>query len=73
LIVICAAADIIYAGLPWIALWNLQMNKNTKIVICSAMSLGFFAGICGIVRAISLEGLNARSDYTCMFYKKSFG
>ena len=41
------------------------MPKGTKIIICAAMSLGVFAGICGIVRAINLLGLNARSDYSC--------
>ena len=46
------------------------MNKNTKRVICIDMSIGFLAGICGIVRAVQLEGLNARSDYTCTFSLK---
>ena len=46
------------------------MPKSTKIIICAAMSLGVFAGICGIVRAINLLGLNARSDYSC---KTSYG
>ena len=65
--VICAFVDFLYAGLPWIALWDLQMPKSTKLVICGAMSLGIFAGVCGIVRAIQLLGLNARSDYSCTF------
>jgi len=62
--VICSFVDFVYAILPWVALWNLQMPKNTKLVICSAMSLSIFAGICGIVRAVNLLGLNARSDYS---------
>ncbi|KAH8590118.1 hypothetical protein B0O99DRAFT_635667 [Bisporella sp. PMI_857] len=59
-----AAADFVLAALPWFTLWNLQMKQKEKILIASSMSLGFFAMVCGIIRAIALEGLTARSDYS---------
>ncbi|KAG9228466.1 hypothetical protein BJ875DRAFT_435271 [Amylocarpus encephaloides] len=57
-------ADFVLATLPWFILWNLKMKQKDKILIASSMSLGFFAMICGIVRAIDLQGLTARSDYS---------
>ncbi|TVY37762.1 hypothetical protein LSUB1_G004425 [Lachnellula subtilissima] len=61
---ISAAADFFLAVLPWFILWDLQMKRKEKRLIAASMSLGFFAMVCGIIRAISLESLSSRSDYS---------
>ncbi|KAL4723065.1 hypothetical protein ACLX1H_010306 [Fusarium chlamydosporum] len=38
------------------------MKRKEKITVACGLSLGIFAGICGIVRTIALDGLNA-SEY----------
>jgi len=59
-----AAADFVLAVMPWFILWNLQMKRKEKRLIAASMSLGFFAMVCGIIRAIALESLTSRSDYS---------
>ncbi|MCJ1361086.1 hypothetical protein MMC16_000183 [Acarospora aff. strigata] len=59
-----AVVDFAFAALPWVVVWKLEMKQKERLLICCAMSLGVFAGLCSIIRAIALNGLNARSDYT---------
>ncbi|RFU34709.1 hypothetical protein B7463_g1634, partial [Scytalidium lignicola] len=61
---ISVIADFVLAALPWVILWNLQMKKKEKLVIGGAMSLGFFAMICGVVRTIAVRDLSTRADYS---------
>jgi hypothetical protein len=42
--------DITFALLPWVFIWRLQMPQREKLVIAVSLSLGFLAGIAGIVR-----------------------
>ncbi|KAE9366870.1 hypothetical protein N431DRAFT_384870 [Stipitochalara longipes BDJ] len=61
---ISAAADFILAILPWFILWNLQMKRKDKNLIASSMSLGFFAGVCGIIRTTTVERIFTGVDYS---------
>ncbi|KAE8360443.1 hypothetical protein BDV27DRAFT_41114 [Aspergillus caelatus] len=56
------AADFSFAILPWFIIWDLNMKQKEKITVACGLSLGIFAGICGIVRTVALAGLNA-SEY----------
>ncbi|SPJ78255.1 uncharacterized protein FTOL_06644 [Fusarium torulosum] len=38
------------------------MKRKEKITVACGFSLGIFAGVCGIVRTVALDGLNA-SEY----------
>ncbi|TVY77977.1 hypothetical protein Focb16_v006405 [Fusarium oxysporum f. sp. cubense] len=55
-------ADFSFAILPWFVIWELNMKRKEKITVACGLSLGIFAGICGIVRTVALNGLNA-SEY----------
>ncbi|RKK67465.1 hypothetical protein BFJ69_g14468 [Fusarium oxysporum] len=55
-------ADFCFAILPWFVIWELSMKRKEKITVTCGLSLGIFAGICGIVRTVALNGLNA-SEY----------
>ncbi|KAI8956936.1 hypothetical protein F5Y11DRAFT_361279 [Daldinia sp. FL1419] len=50
--------DFLFAGLPWLFIWELQANKQERIVILSTMSLGVLAAACGIKRAAENGGLS---------------
>ncbi|RHZ45199.1 uncharacterized protein CDV56_102029 [Aspergillus thermomutatus] len=59
----CAAVDFYFAILPWIFIWNLNMKQKEKLIIAISLSLGFIAGICGVIRTIDLGGLSS-ANYT---------
>ncbi|KAM0549537.1 hypothetical protein ACHAPJ_009353 [Fusarium lateritium] len=52
-------ADFCFAIFPWFVIWQLNMKRKEKITVACGLSLGVFAGICGIVRTVALNGLNA--------------
>ncbi|KAJ5975539.1 hypothetical protein N7481_009246 [Penicillium waksmanii] len=56
------AADLAFAILPWFVVWDLNMKRKEKITVACGLSLGIFAGVCGIVRTVALNGLDA-SEY----------
>ncbi|KAL5334687.1 hypothetical protein BJX70DRAFT_377428 [Aspergillus crustosus] len=56
------AMDFAFAILPWFVVWDLNMKQKEKITVACGLSLGIFAGICGIIRTQALSGLNA-SEY----------
>lgn len=56
------AMDFSFAILPWFVVWDLNMKQKEKITVACGLSLGIFAGVCGIVRTVALSGLNA-SEY----------
>ncbi|KAJ5493721.1 hypothetical protein N7463_009808 [Penicillium fimorum] len=58
-----AVLDFVLALFPWVALWNLNMKKKEKYTICISLSLGIFAGICGVVRTTGLDALTQSTDY----------
>ncbi|KAH7308597.1 hypothetical protein B0I35DRAFT_442270 [Stachybotrys elegans] len=49
--------DIVFAVLPWLFIWELQIKRQERIVILTTMSLGIAAAACGIKRAASNGGL----------------
>lgn len=51
--------DFWYAAFPWYFLWKINMPKREKVIIAASMSLGVFAGACGIKRAIELKKLGS--------------
>ncbi|KAI0150786.1 hypothetical protein GGR57DRAFT_471589 [Xylariaceae sp. FL1272] len=51
--------DFVFAFLPWVFIWKLQMNKREKYVILGSMSLGIFAAASGIKRALEVGGLSS--------------
>ncbi|KAL2811280.1 hypothetical protein BJX63DRAFT_285683 [Aspergillus granulosus] len=53
------AMDFAFAILPWFVVWGLNMKHKEKITVACGLSLGIFAGICGIIRTEALSGLNA--------------
>ncbi|KAE8356318.1 hypothetical protein BDV28DRAFT_117269 [Aspergillus coremiiformis] len=59
----CAAVDFYFAILPWIFIWELNMRFKEKMTIAISLSLGFMAGICGIIRTVELGGLSS-ANYT---------
>ncbi|KAH7191822.1 uncharacterized protein B0J16DRAFT_50431 [Fusarium flagelliforme] len=52
-------ADFFFAIFPWFVIWELNMKRKEKITVACGLSLGIFAGICGIVRTVALDSLNA--------------
>ncbi|KAL4883934.1 hypothetical protein BJY04DRAFT_19030 [Aspergillus karnatakaensis] len=56
------AMDFAFAILPWFVVWGLNMKHKEKITVACGLSLGLFAGVCGIIRTEALSGLNA-SEY----------
>ncbi|KAJ4310435.1 hypothetical protein N0V84_010967 [Fusarium piperis] len=58
-----AAMDFALAAFPWIALCGLKMKRKERISICVSLSLGVFAGVCGVIRTSGLEVLSNSRDY----------
>ncbi|KAF5560113.1 sterol regulatory element-binding ECM22 [Fusarium napiforme] len=58
-----AAMDFILAGFPWIALHGLNMKPKERRTICLSLSMGVFAGICGVFRTTGLTSLSNSQDY----------
>lgn len=44
--------DVIFASVPIPIVWNLQMNRNTKLAVVGILSLGYFATIAGIIKGV---------------------
>ena len=44
--------DWFLATLPIAFIWNVQIKLKKKLGICALMSLGYFSGICAIVRTV---------------------
>lgn len=55
--------DFLLVLLPWIILWNLNMKRKEKITVCISLSLGIFAGACGVIRTAGLDVLSQTTDY----------
>ncbi|KAI4927831.1 hypothetical protein J4E85_006343 [Alternaria conjuncta] len=51
------------ALMPIALLWNVQMNRNTKISVGGILSLGIFTSISGLVRLKYTVGLTSSHDY----------
>ncbi|KAK0661885.1 hypothetical protein DIS24_g2176 [Lasiodiplodia hormozganensis] len=61
-------SDVIICLSPIPLLWNIQMNRNLKLVSGFLLSLGFFASICAIIRLAYTLALNSTEDYLFHVY-----
>ncbi|KAI0595397.1 hypothetical protein F4775DRAFT_605054 [Biscogniauxia sp. FL1348] len=52
--------DFAMAVFPCFVVWKLNMKRKEKITVLSGLSLGVFAGVCGMVRTIMLTGLSGK-------------
>ncbi|KAH7243813.1 hypothetical protein B0J15DRAFT_451563 [Fusarium solani] len=59
--IFCIIVDFFFAIFPWVLLWNLNMNTREKVIIAGSMSLGVFAGACGIKRTMELPNLTEQN------------
>ncbi|KAI5371997.1 hypothetical protein J4E82_009299 [Alternaria postmessia] len=51
------------ALMPIALLWNVQMNRNTKISVAGILGLGIFTSVSGLVRLKYTVGLTSSHDY----------
>ncbi|KAH9206630.1 hypothetical protein DL95DRAFT_486690, partial [Leptodontidium sp. 2 PMI_412] len=58
-----AAMDFFLALLPWIILWKINMKQKEKITVCTSLSLGVIAGVCGVIRTSNLDVLARTPDF----------
>ena len=59
------ASDFILATIPWYYIPKLQMSMQQKIGIGLALSAGYFAGVCSILKIYYTTRLTSRTDYAC--------
>ncbi|KAL4416996.1 hypothetical protein CABS03_00347 [Colletotrichum abscissum] len=53
----CAFMDFVLAIIPWKLIWGMRLRKHEKLGVCFAMSLGWLAGVCAIIKGIYLVQL----------------
>ncbi|KAF1955010.1 hypothetical protein CC80DRAFT_382070, partial [Byssothecium circinans] len=58
-----ALVDIVLAILPWHIVMNLNMRRKEKLTVAIGLSLGFFAGICSVIRTFELQSLASLSEF----------
>ncbi|KAK4444825.1 hypothetical protein QBC34DRAFT_498002 [Podospora aff. communis PSN243] len=58
-----AACDFVLALLPWKLLLGLQLKKTEKFGAAIAMSMGFLAGIAGVIKTVKLPKLASPDMY----------
>ncbi|KAK1996459.1 hypothetical protein LX36DRAFT_722980 [Colletotrichum falcatum] len=61
LCILCVVVDFLYAALPWLFIWNLQMSRKEKGTILASLSLGVIAGACGIKRTLEVPSLSSHN------------
>lgn len=61
--VIGALCDLMFATLPIAMLWNVQLNKRTKVVIAILLGMGAVAGIALLVRIPYVKVLAISPDF----------
>lgn len=61
--VINAVCDLVFAALPIAMLWNVQLNKRTKIVIAVLLGMGAIAGVALLVRIPYVKVLGITPDF----------
>lgn len=60
---ICAVGDLIFAWLPIAMLWNVQLNKRTKVVVALLLGMGSVAGLALLVRIPFVRILAVSPDF----------
>lgn len=58
-----AVCDLVFASLPIAMLWNVQLNKRTKVVVALLLGMGFVAGIALLVRIPFVKILAVTPDF----------
>lgn len=59
----CAAMDFFLALCPYYILRDLNMKRGGKWAIITSLSLGVFAGVCGVIRTTGLRVISPTADY----------
>ncbi|KPM36172.1 hypothetical protein AK830_g10396 [Neonectria ditissima] len=59
------AIDFTLAIAPCFILWDLNMTRKDKMLALFGLSLGVFAGVCGILRTTALTSLRSFDEYIC--------
>ncbi|KAF4988167.1 hypothetical protein FDECE_15164 [Fusarium decemcellulare] len=57
------AIDFTLALAPCVILWDLNMKRKEKMLALFGLSLGVFAGVCGILRTTALSSLRSFDEY----------
>lgn len=66
-----ALTDFVFAILPWFYITKVKISMKEKVSIGIALSAGFAAGVCSIMKIYYTSTLGAHSDYTCTYPYKS--
>ncbi|KAG8169815.1 hypothetical protein KVR01_000560 [Diaporthe batatas] len=61
--VIGAVTDLVFAALPVAMLWDVQLNKRTKVVVALLLGMGAVAGIALLVRIPFVKRLAITPDF----------
>ncbi|KAL6704698.1 hypothetical protein ACN47E_007980 [Coniothyrium glycines] len=56
--------DVLFASLPVPLIWQLQLNRRTKISLIAVLSLGWFASAAAIVKAVKQWNVLTELDWT---------
>ncbi|KAF2175453.1 hypothetical protein K469DRAFT_680029 [Zopfia rhizophila CBS 207.26] len=56
--------DLLLTVVPWLTIWNLQMNKREKVGVIVTMSLGCLAGVTCAVKTSYLPSVGTWQDFT---------
>ncbi|KAH7317905.1 hypothetical protein BKA65DRAFT_109857 [Rhexocercosporidium sp. MPI-PUGE-AT-0058] len=68
--VFAATADLIFGILPIFIIWDLKINRKTKIIIGGLLTLGILAGLSVIIRIIYVNSLSdPEEDFTFLTFK----
>lgn len=59
-----AFADFLLAGIAWVMIWNLRINKKEKVGVAIAMSLGFLAGIGAAIKTSYILDIAQWKDFS---------
>ncbi|KAH9214248.1 hypothetical protein DL95DRAFT_389702 [Leptodontidium sp. 2 PMI_412] len=68
--VFSAASDLVFGILPIFVIWNLNMNRKTKVIVGGLLTLGILAGLSVIIRIIYVDSLrDPAEDFTFLTFK----
>ncbi|KAK0111818.1 hypothetical protein ONS96_001086 [Cadophora gregata f. sp. sojae] len=68
--VFVAVTDLIFGILPIFVIWDLNMNRKTKMIVGGLLTLGILAGLSVIIRIIYINSLgNPEEDFTFLTFQ----
>jgi hypothetical protein len=65
--VVGAITDLAFAIVPWVYIRSLHINLKEKISVGVALSMGFFACICSVLKIYYTWTLGSHADFTCKY------